>query len=304
MSLPTRLAAFLEGISHLAALALCLVMMVVIGVLDIVSGGAIVLSIFYAVPISLATWVFGRRAGLLVALLATILWAVSDKYSLGQTWTSPVPWWNACVRLAFFALIVVILSALRTALTSEQRLARIDPLTRVPNVRQLRELADLELRRAERTGAPLSLASFDVDDLKVVNDRYGHAAGDELLVAVAAAWVRALRRTDVIARLGGDEFAILMPDTDEAAARTALEAGRTAALAAIAAGGWPASLSIGSITCRGGGEDVEALLRYADSLMYEVKAAGKDGLRTGVIGTTLRPHVRATHPGPGRMAST
>jgi diguanylate cyclase (GGDEF)-like protein len=284
-------------------LLLCLTLVAGVGALDISTGSTIVFSVFYAVPIAVATWVFGRAGGLLLSLMATILWAVGDHQSLHQTWASGAPWWNAGVRLAFFVMVVFILAALKHALGEEQRLARFDHLTRVANVRRFHEQADLELRRAQRTGQPLSMASFDVDDLKVVNDRCGHSAGDALLVAVAGAWTHALRSTDLIARLGGDEFAVLMPDTSSDAAHVALTKGRGAALVAIGEGGWPASLSIGAVTYLGGEADVEGLLRHADALVYDVKNAGKDGVRTAVLGDGAAEPVRREGSPAGRIVS-
>lgn len=279
-----RLAVLVNGLPHVVVLLLCLLMVAGVGAIDLATGADIVFSVFYAAPIALATWVLGRTSGLLFSVVATILWTLGDRYSLHQSWASGVPWWNAAVRLAFFAMVVFILAALKKALGEEQRLARVDALTRVPNVRRFREQVEMELRRAQRTGQPLSVAVFDVDDLKEVNDRYGHADGDALLVAVARAWMHELRGTDVIARLGGDEFAVLLPDTSAEAALVALKRGRGAALLAIGEGGWPASLSIGAVTCVGGEADVEGLLRHADALMYEVKSAGKDGVRTALLG--------------------
>jgi diguanylate cyclase (GGDEF)-like protein len=297
-----RLAAFVDRLPRVVVLASCVALMAVVGAVDLLTHADIVFSVFYAVPIALATWVAGRGSGLVFSVVATVLWTVGDHYSLHQTWNSGVPWWNAIVRLAFFAMVVLILAALKTALAEEQRLARVDPLTRVPNMRLLREQIEAELRRAQRSGQPLSLAVFDVDDLKVVNDRYGHAAGDALLVAVARAWTHSLRSTDLIARLGGDEFAVLLPDTSADALQVALNKGRGAALSAIGDGGWPASLSIGAVTLQGGETDAEDLVRRADALMYEVKAAGKDGVRCALLGHTVsaaRPEGSQT----GRMAS-
>jgi diguanylate cyclase (GGDEF)-like protein len=147
------------------------------------------------------------------------------------------------------------------------------------------------------------VAIFDVDDLKVVNDRFGHPAGDTLLVTVARAWTHTLRSTDLIARLGGDEFAVLLPDTSSEAAVVALMKGRGAALVAIGEGGWPASLSIGAVTYLGGEADLEGLLRHADALMYEVKSAGKDGVRTAVLGDGVAEPVRASTSPAGRIVS-
>jgi diguanylate cyclase (GGDEF)-like protein len=102
-----------------------------------------------------------------------------------------------------------------------------------------------------------------VDGLKQVNDRDGHAAGDEYLQAVSNAWTAALRETDALGRLGGDEFAVLLEGTDEIAARDTLRRlERSLALGQRASAGvatWHA------------GEDGPALVARADAAMYEAK---------------------------------
>jgi diguanylate cyclase (GGDEF)-like protein len=299
-----RLGAFVDVLPHIVVLLLCLVLLAGVGTIDVLTGADIVFSVFYAVPIALATWVLGRTSGFLFSVAATVMWTVGDHHSLHQTWASGAPWWNACVRLAFFALVVFILAALKRALGEEARLARVDSLTHVPNVRRFREQAEFELRRAERTGGPMSVAMFDVDNLKEVNDHHGHSAGDALLVAVARAWMHELRSTDLIARMGGDEFAVLLPDTSTEAVLVALQKGREAALAAIGEGGWPASLSIGAVTCVGGVGDVESLLRQADKLMYDVKTAGKDGVLTAVFSDAEAGPIRSSALRAGRISAT
>ena len=97
-------------------------------------------------------------------------------------------------------------------------LARQDQLTGLPNRRAWDGRFAEELKRAARSGKPLSLALLDLDNLKVVNDQHGHEEGDRLLRAAAAGWSGAVRETDFIARLGGDEFGVLLPDCDSAGA--------------------------------------------------------------------------------------
>ncbi len=106
---------------------------------------------------------------------------------------------------------------LKRRLAEVEQLADRDPLTPVLNRRAfLRELQRTAAFCA-RYGAPASLVYFDLDGFKAVNDRYGHAAGDEVLGAVAAGLLANVRESDVVARLGGDEFAVLLAQAENAA---------------------------------------------------------------------------------------
>ncbi len=272
-----------SAVRSAALLVGCVVAIAAVGVFDRRVGGEITLSVFYVVPVALAAWLFGPRAGLPMAAFAIALWSVAEFTNLDQSFASPVPWWNAGVRLAFFVGVVIVVSALRSALVSERLLARRDAATGVANARQFMERADQEARRLRRIGAPLCIAFCDVDNLKTVNDEYGHVVGDALLELVAETLHNGLRRTDLVARLGGDEFGALLPDTDENAACAALGKARNAVNMAIAEAGWPATLSIGAVSTHLPVHDVRSLLNKADANLYKIKHAGRDGLLVGTI---------------------
>jgi diguanylate cyclase (GGDEF)-like protein len=99
------------------------------------------------------------------------------------------------------------------------RQASTDELTGLPNRRSWKEKLDEAIARSARQGSPLSVLLLDLDGFKAVNDTWGHAAGDDLLERVCAAWNLAVRETDTLGRLGGDEFAIILEAADEADAR-------------------------------------------------------------------------------------
>jgi diguanylate cyclase (GGDEF)-like protein len=166
---------------------------------------------------------------------------------------------------------------LKGRLVEVEDLADRDALTPLLNRRAfLRELGRIRTF-AQRYGSPASLVYFDLDDLKGVNDRLGHAAGDAALKAVAERLLAHLRESDIVGRMGGDEFAVILAQADAATAEA-----KAAALArAIEAeplkfGEWSAPLHI-SYGVREISQDVEpeALVAEADAAMYARKRERK-----------------------------
>jgi diguanylate cyclase (GGDEF)-like protein len=108
-------------------------------------------------------------------------------------------------------------------LQTAERMARIDPLTGVPNRRSLKESLESDISRARRNQLPLSVMVSDVDNFKSFNTRFGHLTGDRVLTDVASLLRRNFRAGDTIVRYGGDEFVVVMPDTDMDRAKAAVE---------------------------------------------------------------------------------
>jgi diguanylate cyclase (GGDEF)-like protein len=160
-----------------------------------------------------------------------------------------------------------------------QRLAETDPLTWLFNRRHFDRRLEAETNRALRAEHLLALLMLDVDRFKLYNDRYGHAVGDEVLKAVAAAIKQAVRMYDVPTRYGGDEFAIILPDADtESATRVAARILEKAAEAVLppelTAARERLQLSIGIATFPRPAGDAAALVESADSAMYRAKQSG------------------------------
>lgn len=156
-----------------------------------------------------------------------------------------------------------------------------DPLTGAYNRSYLEEILPRVLAQHDRgTVGSLSLAVFDIDRFKEINDRHGHAVGDRVVRAVASLIEEAARRADVAFRVGGDEFAVLLVGADAAAARAFAERVR----ATIEATGVPPRLDPGTVTvscgvaARRAGEAFESLLQRADEKLYEVKRQGRNGV--------------------------
>lgn len=168
------------------------------------------------------------------------------------------------------------------ALQTQNRLielAECDPLTGLLNRRRFHDELERQFADAMRRGTRLGLVSFDLDRFKEINDRYGHQAGDEVLLRVTEALRTVIRRNEMIFRLGGDEFAILVPH----ARRESVQ--RLAQRVVEKAAGIPfcfddqavsVTLSLGMAFAPDHANDTESLVNAADRALYRAKAEGKN----------------------------
>jgi two-component system cell cycle response regulator len=168
------------------------------------------------------------------------------------------------------------------ALQKAEAVSVTDDLTRLYNSRYLNLVLRRESKRASRSGRPLSLLFIDLDGFKQVNDTHGHLAGSKALVEAAVIIRGGARETDVAARFGGDEFAVILPDTGREGAVAVAERirDRIAACKFLASDGLSVHLtaSLGVATLPDVAASAEELLRAADTAMYRVKDAGKNGI--------------------------
>ncbi|QEC50467.1 diguanylate cyclase [Baekduia soli] len=175
-------------------------------------------------------------------------------------------------RFAELAGLAVQLAAERDRLVEQ---ASSDPLTGLLNHRAFHERLVQECARARRAGRPLSLAIFDLDRFKQVNDTLGHLAGDAVLAEAARRMADATRDGEIVARIGGDELALLMPDTASREAHAAGERVRRAIGAEAFEGAGTLTVSAGVCDLEEAA-DADELLRLADGALYWAKAHGRD----------------------------
>ena len=158
------------------------------------------------------------------------------------------------------------------------RMSRTDPLTRLHNRRHVEEQLHQHASASRRHGHPLSVIMLDIDRFKVINDTYGHAAGDAVLREFASRLRSLLREEDVGARWGGEEFLVALPFTDLAGAATIGERLRTA----VADEPFPlpdgqtVGVTVSGGYASGGGENPERLVHDADVALYEAKRSGRN----------------------------
>jgi len=161
------------------------------------------------------------------------------------------------------------------AFAEAQYLADHDPLTRLGNRRAFTRQLAQETYRATRYGAPFALVVLDVDGFKGLNDRHGHAAGDAALAAIGKVLQSSLRLGDHAFRLGGDEFALVLDHSGAAEAELVVHRVCDALDVLEVGEGTSLRASFGVVVGAGETADPEALLRAADSAMYEAKRAGE-----------------------------
>ncbi len=188
------------------------------------------------------------------------------------------------VCTAFMVLVICKEQTVRI----HKRAATVDDLTGVVNRRGFLAAAKLLIERFEKKQNPVSVLAFDLDHFKKINDRFGHAAGDEALRVFATVAGTTLRATDIVGRLGGEEFVAILPGTLQEAG-VAAERVRTAFEAAgkmVGDHALGATVSVG-VASGEPGVDIMALVAAADRAMYKAKESG----RNRVVLSDERPSV-------------
>lgn len=225
----------------------------------------------------------GLRTGtLLSAFGAGVLAATYSAYPHLQS--MPAVPTNHFIQVLFAYGMATLIAYLYERVRTRQELLLVeqatqDFLTGLPNRRGFAQLAEVLARQARRQRQPLSVALFDLDDFKGVNDRFGHATGDALLRDAARLAPALLRGTDVVARWGGEEFVVLLPHCDLTRAAVIAEKLRHALGAHEFAGVGRVTASFGVAEARSG-ETLDALIGRADTALYRAKHSGKNRVET------------------------
>lgn len=218
------------------------------------------------------------RAVLLVALAA----GVAKATGVGAL---PSPALLAAALTASVAVVLVALGRVRAERDVLELSASRDPLTGLTNRRAFDERVAYEVARHARREAPFAVIALDLDGFKSVNDRFGHQAGDELLLEVAAALGESVREQDTVARLGGDEFCVLAPETGTDGAHRL--AGRVrAAVGGVTAGVQSLGASVGLAMFPADGATAAEVLGAADAAAMQAKRRGYEQRRAPPVAAT------------------
>lgn len=219
--------------------------------------------------------------------------AVGVRRVLPSLHSGPIPAAALILVITLLTRQFIVLAENRRLLLTVARQALHDPLTGLANRALFTDRLNHAVQRQRRELAPLAVLCLDLDDFKLVNDNFGHPAGDELLIRVAERLTGCLRTTDTVARLGGDEYAVLI---EEGAQDALLTANRVLEIFTppFLIEGHPLTIrpSIGLTTAAAEANDIatDNLLKQADLAMYTAKRAGGSGLHVFTSELHLADH--------------
>jgi diguanylate cyclase (GGDEF)-like protein len=217
----------------------------------------------------------------------------------------PAPPAAALIQMGVNLTGVYLLAYVGTSVGREQRRARdaairlstIDSLTGLYNRTYFFTALEREIARGDRSGRAFCLVMLDLDDLKAVNDRFGHIAGDQVLRGVADIVRSGVRKIDVAARYGGDEFVALLPETDPTGGWVLAEKVRLMVAEQAMPGVDPGpTVSVGVVSYPADGRSADALLVSADRAMYASKRGGKNRVARATsdpVMLAIEPHAEA-----------
>lgn len=234
-----------------------------------------------------------------IAASAALILAVQVIGGLALGWPLEVdPRSEQSLLLAYMALLgMATINALlgywvlRHILAQLERLSLDDALTGLPNRRALHQRLDLEWNRWRRAGSSFAVLCVDIDHFKSVNDEYGHAVGDHVLVMVGAAIAVQLRATDVVARAGGEEFVVVLADTEgiQHGWHAAERLRRAVQDLPTGAGALPrpVTISVGVARVEPTDAGVAALVARADAALYRAKQTGRNRVELSEPGPSI-----------------
>ena len=247
----------------------------IMGLIDITTGYEYSFSVFYLIPVSVAVWYDNTKVTVLSILGATCMWLYAD-FSSGHQYTQTLaPYWNACVRFAFFSVVAILLFKVRGSLVAMTKMAMKDSLTALSNSRAFQMQYDDIRRNSHQSSHGFAVGVIDLDGFKNINDSLGHSKGDDVLVAFAEILRNATRSTDVVARMGGDEFIVILKRTDAKGAEEYSARLRRAFNESGLKEQSGVDFSMGIILFDHLPEDLDDATHAADMLMYKAKALGK-----------------------------
>ena len=255
--------------------SLIVLIILILGYFDWITGYEYSFSVFYLLPVSIAAWYDNYKVTVLAIFFSGATWLTADMAAGHHYSNMFIPFWNVLVRIGLFSIVATLLSKIRQNWNAMKDLAMKDQLTSLHNIRAFEIKYDLLHQLGERRRMSFGIGLIDLDGFKAVNDTYGHQQGDEVLIEFAKILKQVSRSSDVIARLGGDEFALILLDINETTIQDYEKRLRAAFQASHLKQNYGVDFSMGLVLFNRLPERLKQATHIADELMYQSKALGK-----------------------------
>lgn len=257
-----------------------LLLLVLIGGAAYLTVGAFKLTIFYLAAVGLAALRGGKLAGYTLAILSAVMMEVSGLAAARQVPFYGVSCLNILLMSLVFMLFALLVCTLKDAYAKEKDTSRLDGLTGLFNVKAFSEVLIKEIERCRRFRHPFSVAYIACNNLAMVNEKMGQAAGDGILRLMAEGIHSTLRTTDVVGRIHGDEFVVLLTETDVTGAGLAMEK-LQARLQEIITQHYPeVTFSAGIVSFSKCPYSFKEVLDMSELAMYEARLRGEPAILT------------------------
>ena len=257
---------------------LSLLSSLVIAAVAFITAKFVYLEPFLVLPIVFASWYGSNRAGVFLALISSVVLAVSREWLSASNFSLESVVYDGVSHFMAYSILAILITNFRSVHRAEVLAADTDNLTGLHNPRSFYVELTNELLRSKRFKRIFSLAYIDVDNFKNINDTLGHSIGDELLVEVAKCLKSSLRATDTVSRLGGDEFVCLLPETGDTSVKNLFSKVKKLLSERMLSHSWPVSFSVGVVTFETLPADAKQAISIADDLMYSVKSIDKNNI--------------------------
>lgn len=262
--------------------AASIILTAAVGFLDWGTGYKMHITIFYIIPICLASWYIGMFSGLFISLLCSITMLEASLLA-GSGYSTFIIVWNLIIDFMTFSVISVALWKLKNTLEMSNMQAKTDFLTNILNIRAFYEEGSLAITKCMKKNLPLAMVFIDCDNFKRVNDEEGHEVGDQVLKVVAHTIQMNLKKVDKVSRFGGDEFLIMVIGSTDDNIQNTVSRVNEKLMTAMEERNWPVTFSVGVAIFNTPPSSIYEAVKVADNLMYQVKSEGKNGIRYRII---------------------
>jgi diguanylate cyclase (GGDEF)-like protein len=218
---------------------------------------------------------------LMLPILLGDMFRPGNAATMGQVWVAAFA--AELILYAVGTVFIIFMLVSERTVSAHKTAASVDPLTGLLNRRGFGEATSRMIEREAKAGRPVTVMIFDIDHFKSVNDRFGHAAGDDVLQVFANVVVASLRMTDLVGRVGGEEFAALLPCAIEEALLAAERVREAFETSGVAIDDAPLETTV-SIGVAGGpaNTELEVLMASADTALYQAKRSGRNRVEAAI----------------------